>query len=135
MPSNVDLTEPDVLRLLPRPDTRLSPLERRVRELALHRHELGIALPTRGCWNIQKMFLDPVEMVWWADALDVLGNELHDNGWSTAMHPGHDYVSLRVWHPDHHDSASDSESDSGSESDSSADSEGPNFSEDPATAP
>jgi hypothetical protein len=97
---------------LPRLDTQLSALEHRVRQLALHRHELGIKLPTNGCWTVQKMFLDPVELVWWVNALDALGNDLHAIGWCTALHPGHDYVSLRVWHPDH-----DSDSDSDSESD------------------
>lgn len=113
MPSNVDLDH------LPRLGTQLSALEHRVRQLALYRHELGIALPTNGCWNVQKTFLDPVELVWWTNALDALGNELHAIGWCTALHPGHDCVSLRVWHPDH-DSDSDADSDADSE-------DGPNF--------
>lgn len=105
MPSHLACASP-----LPGTGDRLSSLQRRAHELAIHRHELWLALTSVGSFRIKKNNLDVIDVVWWVEELNLLADELHRGGWMVALYPGEDSASLRVWSPDDdHDSGSEDE--------------------------
>lgn len=99
---------------LPRPSDVCSSLQRRVHELAAIKHDIASNLPRLRSFHIRKDFLDVIEVVWWADALQQLGDELHALGWSVLFRPTESSVELRVW--EHRDSEIESDSESSEES-------------------
>jgi hypothetical protein len=90
-----------------------------VHEFAALRHELAFRLPIMRSFIVRKNFLDVIEVVWWVESLQRLGDDLHALGWSVLLRPSESSVELRVW--EHRDSNSDADSDENSNEDSDVD--------------